>query len=133
MARVISGSDERSRRAEPTISGRMAAALANSMAAWRSAVLVMTLTWLAPSCLMAEVTWRKEMVKVVKRMGEESKVGLRTDRHEALEKLKKAEKAKELSQDELKTLEVKVQKLIDGWSKQIDESVAFKEKEITTV
>ena len=40
----------------PTIWGRRAAALANSMAARRSAVLVMMLTWLAPSCLIALVT-----------------------------------------------------------------------------
>ena len=76
---------------------------------------------------------RKELVKVVKRMGEESKVALRGDRHEALERLKKAEKAKEISQDELKVLEAKVQKTIDLFSKQIDESTASKEKEITTV
>jgi ribosome recycling factor len=76
---------------------------------------------------------RKDLVKVVKKIGEEGKVGLRTDRHEALEKLKKAQKAKEISEDELKTLEAKVQKLIDAYSKQIDETVVAKEKEITTV
>ena len=76
---------------------------------------------------------RKEMVKVVKKMGEESKVGLRGDRHEALEKLKKAEKAKEMSEDDLKLMEAKVQKSIDAFSKQIDDAVAAKEKEITTV
>ena len=47
--------------ASPTMRGRMAAALANSTAALRSAVLVMTLTWLAPSCWMAEVTWRSRL------------------------------------------------------------------------
>ena len=57
----ISGSCEMVCRATPTICGRMAAALANSIAAWRSAVLVMTLTWLAPSCLMALVTWRRRL------------------------------------------------------------------------
>jgi ribosome recycling factor len=66
-------------------------------------------------------------------MGEEAKVGLRTDRHEALEKLKKAQKAKEISEDDLKVMEAKVQKSIDAFSKQIDEAVAAKEKEITTV
>ena len=76
---------------------------------------------------------RKELCKVVKRLGEDAKVALRGDRHEALEKLKKAEKAKEISQDELKILEAKVQKAIDVWSKQSDEAVALKEKEITTV
>ena len=76
---------------------------------------------------------RKEMVKVVKRMGEEAKVGLRTDRREALEKLKKAQKAKEMSEDDLEVMEAKVQKSIDAFSKQVDEVVAAKEKEITTV
>ena len=47
--------------ASPTICGRIAAALANSIAACRSAVLVMMLTWLAPSCLIAEVTWRRRL------------------------------------------------------------------------
>jgi ribosome recycling factor len=76
---------------------------------------------------------RKELVKMVKRIGEEAKVGLRADRHEGLEKLKKAEKAKEISQDELKTLEARVQKTIDLFVKQADEAVVAKEKEITTV
>ncbi|MDD5657156.1 MAG: ribosome recycling factor [Elusimicrobia bacterium] len=76
---------------------------------------------------------RRELVKVVKRLGEESKVGLRTDRHDALEKLKRAQKAKELSEDELEVLEGKVQKAVDAWSRRIDEAVAAKEKEITTV
>jgi len=76
---------------------------------------------------------RKELGKVVKRMGEEAKVALRGERHEALEKLKKAEKAKEISQDELKALEAKVQKAVDQFVKQVDETAAAKEKEITTV
>ncbi|HAM35937.1 MAG TPA: ribosome recycling factor [Elusimicrobia bacterium] len=76
---------------------------------------------------------RKELVKVVKRMGEEAKVGLRTDRHDALEKVKKAEKGKEISQDELKLLEAKIQKVIDQYVRFVDETVAGKEKEITTV
>src|SRR5512145_1021375 len=47
--------------ASPMMRGRRAVALANSMAAWRSAVLVMMLTWLAPSCLIAEVTCRRRL------------------------------------------------------------------------
>ena len=58
---MISRSCEMSWSASPTMRGRMAAALANSMAAWRSAVLVMMLTWFAPSCLMALVTWRRRL------------------------------------------------------------------------
>jgi len=76
---------------------------------------------------------RRDLVKVVKKLGEEAKVGLRTDRHDALEKLKKAQKAKELSEDELKALEAKVQKSIDQFVKQVDDNTASKEKEIITV
>ena len=58
---ATSGSLWISRSVSPTISGRIAAARANSTAARRSAALVMTLTWFAPSCLMALVTWRRRL------------------------------------------------------------------------
>src|ERR1700674_4434055 len=48
---------------------------------------------------------RKDMAKIVRKMGEEFRVALRTDRHEALDKIKKAEKAKELTEDDVKSLE----------------------------
>lgn len=76
---------------------------------------------------------RKELVKVLKRMGEEGRVAIRNDRHEAIEKLKKAEKAKEISQDEIRGLEARVQKLTDLYAGKVDQDVAAKEKEITTI
>ena len=76
---------------------------------------------------------RKDMVKMVKKIGEEYRVAVRTDRHEALDKIKKAEKAKELTQDDVKGLEVKIQKITDHYVKLVDDSVAAKEKEITTI
>ena len=76
---------------------------------------------------------RRDMVKVIKRMGEESRVAVRNDRHDALDKIKKAEKAKELSQDDVKALELKIQKLTDSYVKLVDDHVAQKEREITTV
>jgi ribosome recycling factor len=76
---------------------------------------------------------RKDLVKVIKKMGEEFRVGVRNDRHEALDKIKKAEKAKEISQDEVKGLEARIQKITDAYVKQVDDSVAAKEKEITTI
>ncbi len=76
---------------------------------------------------------RKEMVKVLKRIGEEYRVAVRTDRHEALDKIKRAEKAKELGQDDVKGLEVKIQKATDHHIKLIDDAVAVKEREITTI
>ena len=76
---------------------------------------------------------RKDLVKVVKRLGEEQRVALRNDRHDAIERLKKAEKAKELSQDEARGLQDKVQKTTDLYVGKIDQEVVRKEKEITTV
>jgi len=76
---------------------------------------------------------RKDMVKVVKRMGEEFRVAVRNERHDALDKLKKAEKAKEITQDDIKGLESRVQKITDSYVKQVDDQVAAKEKEIVTI
>ena len=76
---------------------------------------------------------RRDMVKVVKKMGEEARVGVRNDRHEALDKIKKAEKAKEISQDDMKGLEVRIQKSTDSFVRQVDDAVAAKEKEIISI
>jgi len=76
---------------------------------------------------------RKEMVKTLGRMAEEARVTLRNERRDSLESLKKAEKAKEISQDELKRMEETVQKLTDVYIKKLDEMLALKEKEVTTV
>lgn len=76
---------------------------------------------------------RKEMVKVVKRMGEEHKVTLRTVRREALEACKAKEKAAHVSEDVAKRTETEIQKLTDQHTKLIDETMAHKEKEILTV
>ena len=76
---------------------------------------------------------RKDLVKMVKKLGEEFKVGVRNDRQEGLNKLKKSFQAKELTEDDLRGLEARVQKLTDSFTKQIDDSIAAKEKEITTI
>ncbi|MDE2039160.1 MAG: ribosome recycling factor [Elusimicrobia bacterium] len=76
---------------------------------------------------------RRDMVKLVKKMGEEFRVGVRNDRRDALEKIKKAEKLKELSEDEAKGIEGRIQKATDSFVKQIDEAVLVKEKEIATI
>ncbi len=76
---------------------------------------------------------RKDMVKVVKKIGEEYRVAVRNERHDALDKIKKAEKAKEITQDDVKGLEGRIQKVTDLFVKQVDDQVAAKEKEITTV
>lgn len=75
---------------------------------------------------------RKELVKLVKKMGEESKVALRNQRREANEAFKKAEKDG-LSQDEAKKALDVVQKKTDDKVAEIDKVLAAKEKEIMTV
>lgn len=76
---------------------------------------------------------RKEMVKTVKKMGEETKVGIRNHRRETNEEMKALEKNKELSQDDLKKELDAVQKLTDQQIESVDKLVESKEKEILTV
>lgn len=76
---------------------------------------------------------RKEMVKVVRKIAEDFRVAVRNERRGALEKLKKAEKAKEISEDDLKSLEDRIQKLTDLYVEKLDEMLASKEKEILSV
>ena len=76
---------------------------------------------------------RKELVKVVKKKGEESKVAIRAIRRDANEQIKKEEKDKLITEDDRKTLDDKVQKLTDDLIKEIDAMLASKEKEILAV
>lgn len=76
---------------------------------------------------------RKEMVKQVRRMGEDTKVAVRNARRDANESLKKLEKDKEISEDDLKRGEKEVQEVTDGFIKKVDEAVAHKEKEIMEI
>jgi len=76
---------------------------------------------------------RKKMVKIVHSMGEDARVQLRNCRREALEKVKKALKASEVSEDDSKRNEEAVQKLTDNYVKNIEEIVTVKEKELLTV
>jgi ribosome recycling factor len=76
---------------------------------------------------------RKEMVKQVKKTGEESKIAIRNIRRDGNESLKKLEKNKEISEDELKRAEKEIQDLTDQFVKRVDEVVATKEKEVMEV
>lgn len=76
---------------------------------------------------------RKDLVKGLKKLGEEFRVGVRNDRQEALNKVKKSFQAKEITEDDLRGLETRIQKLTDSFTKQIDDQVAAKEKEILTI
>ena len=75
---------------------------------------------------------RKELVKQAKAEAEDSKVGVRNDRKNANNEIKKLEK-EGLSEDLAKNTEVDIQELTDSFIKKIDEMLAAKEKEIMTV
>lgn len=75
---------------------------------------------------------RKELVKLSKQEAEHGKVGIRNLRKEANEKIKKLQKDG-LSEDDAKSGEEEVQKLIDAYIKKTDEAAVQKEKEIMTV
>ncbi len=76
---------------------------------------------------------RKELTKTVRKMGEETKIAVRNLRRDANEVLKKAEKAGDLTEDDLKADMDEVQKKTDACIKDIDEIIEHKEKEIMEV
>lgn len=76
---------------------------------------------------------RKELVKVVKKAGEASKVALRNERRHANDALKKLNKSNDLTDDELRDGEKQVQEAIDAYVKKIDESIELKEKDVMEV
>ncbi len=76
---------------------------------------------------------RRELVKVVKKMGETSKVAIRAARRDCIDMLKSLEKDKEITEDENKKGQEEVQKLTDTFVKQVDEVVAAKEKEVMEI
>ncbi len=75
---------------------------------------------------------RKELVKDVKKKGEDAKVAIRNIRRDANDAYKKLAKT-EVSEDEIKGLEDSVQKLTDKYVKDIDKAIEDKSKEILTV
>lgn len=76
---------------------------------------------------------RKELAKDVKKKGDNAKVAVRNIRREANDAIKKQQKANEISEDEQKDLEDKIQKLTDQYVKKIDGMIDDKTKEIMTV
>ncbi len=73
---------------------------------------------------------RVELTKLLARKAEESKVVVRNYRRDAIEALKKQEKASEITEDDLKKLTKDVQDITDGYVKKIDEVYKVKEKEV---
>ena len=76
---------------------------------------------------------RNEMKKLIKSMGEKSKISVRNIRREANDELKKLLKSKEISEDEEKNFEKKIQTITDEQIKKIDDKVISKETEIMKI
>ena len=76
---------------------------------------------------------RKELVKDIKKKGEDAKVAIRNIRRDGNDALKKLGKSSEVSEDEVKDLEDKLQKVTDNYIKDVDKLIEDKSKEIMTV
>ncbi len=72
---------------------------------------------------------RRELIKQVKSIGEESKISIRNIRHEGLEKVKR----EDISEDEAKGIEKQIQDLVNKFNKEIDDEVKLKENDLMTV
>ena len=76
---------------------------------------------------------RKDILKVVKKQGEDSKIAIRNIRRDTIEKLRTAEKASEITEDDLHRGEKETQELTDKYVAEVDEVIEAKEKEVMTV
>lgn len=76
---------------------------------------------------------RREITKQVAKMSEDAKVAVRNVRRDANDKLKDAEKSKEITEDDKKSLEKKIQDLTDKFIKNIDAVTEAKNKEIMAI
>ncbi len=76
---------------------------------------------------------RKQLVKMVKKKAEEAKVAVRNIRRDTNEDLKKLEKEKHISEDEVKKAQDEIQKITDSHITRVDDVLANKEKEIMEV
>lgn len=76
---------------------------------------------------------RQELVKLAGKLAEEGKVALRNIRRDAMDSIRKQEKNTEISEDESRDLQDEIQKVTDQYTKKIDDLLAAKEEDITTV
>ena len=76
---------------------------------------------------------RKELVKSVRKKGEDSKVAIRSIRRDAMDAFKNDKKNGDITEDDLKEIEKDVQKITDKYVKDIDTSISAKEKEIMEI
>ena len=76
---------------------------------------------------------RKEIVKQIKKIAEDTKIAMRSARREIMDFLKEQKKNSEISEDEFSSLESDVQKLLDKYTEKVDSTFAAKEKEILEI
>lgn len=76
---------------------------------------------------------RKDLVREVRKMGEDAKIAIRNARRDQNEVVKKAEKNKEITEDDLKKFQDEIQKITDKYVATVDTTVEAKEKELLTV
>ena len=76
---------------------------------------------------------RKDIAKSLKKMAEESRVGIRNIRRDVNEDIKEKEKNKQFNEDDSRKLQADVQKMTDQFIKQVDDKLAAKEKEVMTI
>ena len=76
---------------------------------------------------------RKDLAKDVKKKGEGAKIAIRNIRRDAMDSIKKMEKAGDISEDDLKQGEEKIQKITDKMIEKVDKAIETKTKEIMTV
>lgn len=76
---------------------------------------------------------RKELCKTIKKYGEDCKVAIRSIRRDSIEKFKTMKKNNEITEDDVKDCEKKVQDLTDKFCADVDKEVAAKEKEVMSI
>lgn len=76
---------------------------------------------------------RRELAKLTRKYAEEAKVAIRNIRRDAVEKMKKQQKASEITEDDYKIAEKDIQKLTDDFIKELDKIAERKEKELTEI
>ena len=76
---------------------------------------------------------RKELVKKVHKIAEDTRVSMRNERRDAMDQLKKISNADKISEDEVKNVEHDIQKMLDDYIGNIDAALAQKEKDIMTI
>lgn len=76
---------------------------------------------------------RRNLVKTVKKYGEDTKIAIRSIRRDANDKIKALKKDSDLSEDEMKKSEEDIQKITDAYVKEVDKVIEAKEKEIMAI